>query len=236
VDHLERGPARYHVSDWRQTDADKIDTACRVLDERDPEIVVLYLTEVDAVQHRVGTTDAEFDAAVRRAGEGIETFLSAAADRGEWGVTVFSDHGMTDVTGSHDLLARLRVSGLERGRDFDAFLDSTVARFWNVRDKTALRRGLESVAWGRILSPDTLRDWRVEFPDHDYGDIFFLADPGVLIVPSDMGSTPLAAMHGYDPADPTSDACLLSDVELPLAEDHITQVLPALLGRIREGR
>jgi len=234
VDHLVRGSRGYHVSDWRRSDAEKIDVALRILAERDPAVVVLYLTEVDSEQHRVGTTAPEFDAAVRRAGERIETFLRSAEERGPWGVTVFSDHGMTDVTTSRDLFAVLREAGLERGRDFDAFLDSTVARFWNVRDEAALRGALASATWGRVLSPETLAAWRVDFPARDYGDLFFLADPGVLILPSDMGSAPLAAMHGYDPGHPTSDACLLADAELPLRDGHIVEVLPALLARIGE--
>jgi hypothetical protein len=69
----------------------------------------------------------------------------------------------------------------------------------------------------------------VDFPHADYGETFFLADPGVLILPSDMGSAPLAAMHGYDPADPTSDACLLADHDPGLESDHLTAVLPAVL-------
>jgi hypothetical protein len=151
------------------------------------------------------------------------------------GLSVFSDHGMTDVTDHRDLLGLLERAGLRRGRDFQGFLDSTVARFWRIADRPRLLEALGAATWGRVLDPETLASWGVDFPGGAYGDLFFLADPGVLILPSDMGRAPLAAMHGYHPDHPTSDACLLADRTLPLAADHITAVLDAMKFRIEEG-
>jgi hypothetical protein len=37
----------------------------------------------------------------------------------------------------------------------------------------------------------------------------------VLVVPSFMGSRPLAAMHGYHPEDAFSRGCFMSDAALP---------------------
>jgi hypothetical protein len=236
VDHLERRGEPYHLSDWRVPDAEKLRRARSAVEGGGLSTVVLYLTEIDATQHRVGTRHGELDAAVGALSRSLTELIALMEERGPTGVTLFSDHGMTDVVGWRDLRGELAAAGCVRDRDYRGFFDSTVARFWDVRDPEALTAVLRGRDWGRVLDRGTLRAWGVDFPGGEYGDIFFLADPGLLILPSDMGTEPLAAMHGYDPADPTSDACLLSDVDLSVTQDHITAVLPALLRRIEARR
>ncbi len=235
VDHLEHRGRPYHLSNWRVPDTEKLRIAREAADTG-IETVVLYLTGIDSVQHLAGTLHSDLDAAVRDLEAALADLIARMERHGPVGVTLFSDHGMTDVTGGRDLIAFLAARGLERGRDYRGFFDSTVARFWDVRDPGLLTAALEDADWGRLLPTRVLREWGVDFPDRDYGDIFFLADPGLLILPSDMGTAPLAAMHGYDPADPTSDACLLADTDLDPERDHITAVLPALLRRFEAGR
>ncbi len=236
VDELARRGEPFHVSDWRVPDEEKVERAMAALDAGRPRTVLLYLTEIDSVQHRVGPVHPELDEALERLGGRVVSLLHRMERDGPVGVTLFSDHGMTPVTSGRDLLGALAAAGLARGRDYQGFFDSTVARFWNLRDRDRLERVLRGQSWGRILADHELREWGVLFPGRDYGDLLFLAGPGALILPSDMGRESLAAMHGYDPADPTSDACLLADRELPLAAGHITAVLPALKSRLEEGR
>lgn len=235
VDYLTEQNLSFFQSDWREPDAEKIAKARRSIQNENPDVVLLYLTEVDATQHRVGTTHEEFDAKVRDVEKEVRQLIDDMGGSGSVGVSLFSDHGMTDITGHHDLLAILKEAGLERGRDFEGFLDSTVARFWSMKDRSAIEKVLDSISWGKRLSDAQIKEWGVRFPDQDYGEVFFLVDPGLLILPSDMGSAPLAAMHGYDPADPTSDACFLADRDLGLESDHIISVLPALKRRIEGG-
>ena len=40
-------------------------------------------------------------------------------------------------------------------------------------------------------------------------------DPGIQLVPSDMGNKPIPGMHGFSPDDRDSTACILSVDELP---------------------
>ena len=49
-------------------------------------------------------------------------------------------------------------------------------------------------------------------------------DAGVIIVPSHMGTKPIAGMHGYHPDHPDSDASLLSNVPSPVRSEAITDV------------
>ena len=235
VDVLATGGRSYHVSDWRVPDAEKIRRAEAALDAGEPEVVLLYLTEVDAAQHRYGTRHEAFETKVRDTAAAVKRVWARMQRNGPVGLSVASDHGMTDVRDHRDVLGHLEKAGLRRGRDFDGFFDSTVARFWNIRDLPGLREALDALPGGRVLDPGTLEEWGVRFPRGEYGDVFFLVDPGVLILPSDMGSTAIAAMHGYDPAHPTSDACFLADRELPLRSEHLTAVFPLWKRRIEDG-
>ncbi len=234
VDELERRGEPYHISDWRVPDSVKLARAAEALEAGDPRTVLLYLTEIDAVQHRAGPESPELDRALDSLARGLEELIARMETRGPVRISLFSDHGMTRVTDHRDILGDLAGAGLRRGRDFEGFFDSTVARFWDVGDPRALHAALDRLEWGSVLDQETLDRWGVGFPDRAYGDLIFLADPGVLILPSDMGSEPITAMHGYTPEHPTSDACFLSDREVSLDRDHITAVLPALRRRLEE--
>ena len=90
---------------------------------------------------------------------------------------VFSDHGMTDVSRTEDLHGPLEMAGIALGRDCDGFFDSTVARFWNIKDADRLRTVLGELSWGRVLTSRDLEEWRVDFPKNEYGDLFFWPIP-----------------------------------------------------------
>ena len=68
---------------------------------------------------------------------------------------------------------------------------------------------------GHWLTEDEMRHHGIWRDDRKFGDAIFLADAGVQFCPSDMGVKPLNGMHGFDPADPDSDACWLSTVPVP---------------------
>jgi hypothetical protein len=125
-----------------------------------------------------------------------------------------------------DLMSKVEALGLEFGRDYTATYDSTMGRFWfhteAARERvTAL---LEQVPEGRILPSDELVRLGCDFEGDQYGELIFLMNAGVLIVPSHMGLKPITGMHGYHPDDPDSDASLLSNVEPTYPAEAITDV------------
>ena len=52
----------------------------------------------------------------------------------------------------------------------------------------------------------------------------FLLEPGALMVPSYMGGSPVAAMHGYDPGHPDMAGLLASTRPLPADVTHLAQL------------
>ena len=131
-------------------------------------------------------------------------------------LTVFSDHGMTPLRGTVDAPSALAKTGLVWGEDYASAIDSTMARFWWLKDGAEEKvRGAFKSFPGHWLTEDDMRGYGIWRDDRKFGDAIFLADAGVQFCPSDMGVKPLNGMHGFDPADEDSRACWLSTEPVP---------------------
>ena len=99
-----------------------------------------------------------------------------------------------------------------------------MARFWffNERARGLVTRSLQQITTGRIVPDEELARLGTLFPDRYFGELIFLAQEGVLIVPSDMGERPIRGMHGYHPTDPHSYAALCTNQEV--IPDDITSI------------
>ncbi len=203
------------VSDWRAGDAANVEAMDAHLAEGRVRSAYLYLAELDGVMHHSGTRSLATSRALERLEHRLERLMRTARESyDEVVLRVFSDHGMTDVHSTFDVEGTLRGEGLAYGRHYRAALDSTMARFWFERptDRARVQQALSSAGLpGRWLSDAELTAEGCDFPDRSYGHAIFLADPGALIVPSDMGRRPIAGMHGYHPDHVDSAACLLSN-------------------------
>lgn len=179
------------------------------------EIYFLYLSELDGFLHlhrgdpeRIAGKLAWYEEALGRVFEAAKKRDSTACLR------VFSDHGMTPVRRHCDVAAIVDACGFETPRDYLAVYDSTMARFWFFSDaaRGAIRAQLKQLNYGRLLTDDELVEFGVFFPDHRYGELVMLLDPGCIIAESGFngkGWKP-AGMHGYHPDDPNSTAVFLS--------------------------
>jgi hypothetical protein len=112
-----------------------------------------------------------------------------------------------------DLKAKIEALDARMGRDYVVVYDSTMARFWffNEAARREIAARLEQVPQGRILSDEELKELGAFFPDRYFGELIFLVNEGVLIVPSHMGERPIRAMHGYHPTAKHSYAALLTN-------------------------
>jgi hypothetical protein len=190
--------------------------ANETVEETRVRFLYLFLGRLDAHLHNHGTHSelaakhiAWYDAQLR------ELFDSAKQRYEEVRLFVFSDHGMTDVIDTCDLMTRIESLGLRFGEDYAAVYDSTMARFWFLNDNARgpIEAVLREEPRGHIMTGEELARYGCDFPDQRYGQLFFLLDPGVLLCPSHMGLKPLAAMHGYTPEDKDSVAAFMTNVE-----------------------
>jgi hypothetical protein len=198
----------------------------------------LYLSEMDRFLHGHCVRDAKLDRQLDSYAERLRAVFEAArAVDPDASFTVLSDHGMTPVGQSYDLVAEIAGLDLTMPDDYLALYDSTMARFWffTGRGRQAITERLASLPCGRVLGDDELDDLGILFPDRRYGELVFLLDPGWLIGGSDFsgpGWRP-AGMHGYHPDDRHSDAIFLSNRQPGPEVRTIADVYPLMLEAAR---
>lgn len=231
----------FFLSDWRLPEEKNLSALTAAVAEGEIQFAYLYLAAMDAILHQYGTQSpfvdekiAWYDCQIRR------IFAHAQNYYDRVNLTVFSDHGMTDVVGLCDLMTPIQSLGLRFGVDYAAVYDSTMARFWflNTAARDPITQALQRVEQGRILSARELLEFGCDFPGDKYGELIFMLNPGILLCPSFMGETPLKGMHGYDPRHPDSTASFSTNAPpdpLPSRLDDLYRVMNANLVNSSEG-
>ncbi|HEY1489476.1 MAG TPA: alkaline phosphatase family protein, partial [Verrucomicrobiae bacterium] len=178
------------------------------------DFAFLYWPALDGLLHNVGNQSPAVAEKLRGYDQWIRE-LMAVAERhyAEVRLYIFSDHGMANCDVLLDLKAKIEPLPLRMGKDYSVVYDSTMARFWffNERARQQITAALQQVPQGRIVPPDELKALRAPCDDGYFGELLFLAEEGVLIVPSHMGERPIRGMHGYHPQAKQSYAMLCTN-------------------------
>ena len=226
-DELSRRGVPYYVHDSAVSDDVKLARLTADIEAQRIEFAYCSLGKLDALMHAEGTRSPKVAELIQMYDRQIRRLVAAAEARYEevnW--YVFTDHGMHDITEGYDLIADIRRTGLLWNRDYAAFYDSTMARFWflNERGRQTITDLLGDHPKGRILTEGELKREGVWFEDGMYGEVIFLMNSGIQIVPSFMGVKQIKGMHGYDPRDPDSAATICSNRKLPSGLTKIHQI------------
>ena len=235
-DLLNRSGRHFHISDWRLSDRRNFAEARAAL-AKGAEFLFIYTAGLDAVLHQ--SPDPR-SAPVREKLEWyrreIEGLLEDCRKAGKTPrLTVFSDHGMTPLMRTVDLKTAVEATGLVFGRDYGACYDSTMFRvdFLKPNAEATIRAALKPFeACGHWLSAEEEKHYGIYREDRYFGGAIFLMDPGVQIVPSDMGLEALPGMHGYAPADKDSYAAILANVEIPPEVQHVSDYFRLMRQRL----
>lgn len=177
------------------------------------DFAFMYWPELDGLLHQVGNQSPEISKKLRSYETWIRELVAHARQHyREVEVHIFSDHGMANCDRTLDLRAKIDTLGFTMGVDYVVVYDSTLARFWflNPQAAPAITELLQREPLGRIVGDEELKKLGAYFEDRYFGELIFLVQEGVLIVPSHMGEHPLRGMHGYHPSDPHSYASLCS--------------------------
>src|ERR1700690_543008 len=231
-DHMQERGIAWSVSDPKQGERQNLDRLLADIGSERIDFGFLYWPALDGLLHRVGNPSPAVPAKLEAYEPWLAELMACARKHyGEVLLTIFSDHGMANCDRLLDLRARIEPLGLRMGRDYAVVYDSTMARFWFFSDRARalVTECLQGVTEGRILPDAELKELGALFPDHYLGELIFLVEEGVLIVPSHMGERPIRAMHGYDPDAPHSYASLLTNYsEVPegiSAIPHVYQLM-----------
>lgn len=239
-DVLREAQIDFHCSDWRSSEGTNLLSALTAVSRPETEWAFVYLPGLDGLMHEVGTRSPAVEEKLKFY-EGWIRRLERNARRhhGHVRLTVMSDHGMSDVKQHCDVEGIIDRLGLRFGIDYVAFYDSTMARFWYLSDaaKPKIEKCLNSLSRGVVLDESQLKQYGADFSAHRFGETIFLIDPGNLLVPSFMGRTGLAAMHGYSPNDADSDASIAYSEEVGVDLRSITDLFWHMGARLEsEGR
>lgn len=226
-DRLNRAGVPYHVSDWRHSESDNLASLMTTVEHSSIRFAFLYMADMDGLLHQVGKHSPRVDEKLAWYEDKLRALLGLARQHyDEVRLFVCSDHGMATVHTHVNVMAKVEALPLTFGEDYLATYDSTMARFWfeSADAEETIRRELARIPEGRILEQTELENLGCDFEGEQYGELIFLMDPGHIILPSHMGTSPITGMHGYHPDHPDSDAALLSNVAPPSDPRDITDV------------
>ena len=226
-DHCSENDIPYHCSNWRLPEENNIEIAKNIIQEGNIKFLYLYLPKLDAVMHQYGTEHNKVKEKLLWLEEELIKLLAIAKKTyDEINFYVISDHGMTNITNSVDLISQINKEKLDFGKDYIAMYDSTMARFWflNNTAKEKITAILSNIKEGYIVPEKELKDMHTFFKDHKFGELYFLMHPGTLINPSYMGSNLLAGMHGFHPNDKSSDALIMANKKIAANINSITDI------------
>jgi len=218
-DYLEQTGIPFHISNWRKPAFENLETGLQLVEQEKVDFMFLYVANFDALEH---DHPEEMDVLMPML-EHYEKAIRALMDAGKkhyenCEFTVFSDHGMTPLTGTIDPKTAIEKTDLVFGKDYGACFDSTVIRLFyhNKKAQEVIEKTLAPfVDKLRLVTKEEEKEYGVYREDRFFGNAIYLAKPGIQIVPSDMALKPLNGMHGYDPADAYSEAAILSTEPIP---------------------
>ena len=213
ADELEKRKIKYHISNWRLSEEENIQSLINDVEKGDIEFAFLYTAAMDGLLHKVTKNGEEIPEKLEFYKKKIDEIIKSIEKKyDEFEFYVMSDHGMTSLLGEMDLKREIESLGYKFGKDYVAVYDSTMARFWFLNDKAreGITKVLENTPNGHNLSEAEFIKYEIKFEDNMYGELIYLLDPGYQIVPSDMGINSLPGMHGYAPEDKDSMASFLS--------------------------
>ena len=123
----------------------------------------------------------------------IPSILTALELESEASSYVRSDHGMSPVTETFDLMGTISALNLKVPDDYLAMYDSTMARHWFFQPavKQRITDTLSRLdCGGTIVDQSECESFGVGFPDNCFGDLIFLMKPGCLMHRRYMGRVP----------------------------------------------
>lgn len=133
--------------------------------------------------------------------------ISEIADKNDYAFAVLGDHGMVPVRETIDINKYIKECKLKLHKDYEIFIDSTVVRFWFHNDNARLKitKILSSLDKGTIIDKTNYHHYRIplDILNDDgipiYGDIAWIVNPGILLVPDYFNSSKVQdkGMHGY---------------------------------------
>ena len=234
-DVLTQKRINFHISDWHLSDNDNILAAQEAI-TKGKNFLFVYTASFDGLLHdKVKDCDAINNKLQEIALQVNNLYNKAKEHANIVNFTIFSDHGMTPLTTTVDIMTKLENSNLVFGLDYGACFDSTMARFYYLtkESKDIIHQIVEEFP-GHFLTKEEEIQNDIYRSDRRFGDEIFLLNPGIQIVPSDMGGIPLNGMHGFAVDDIHSFAAIMSNKEIPPQVNKVADYFNLMIERTQQ--
>ena len=231
-DTLSSKGKEFHISDWHLSDKENYTAAEKAI-ETGKTFLFIYTASLDGILHDNISNADVIKNKLNEIKQNIASLYQKAEEYAEEvHFTVISDHGMTPLSGTVDIMKELEESSLVFGKDYGACYDSTMARFYYLNKKAeSVITELMQKFPGHFLTEEEETRYKIYRKDRIFGDAVFLLDAGIQIIPSDMGEKPLNGMHGFVPENEHSFAAILSNTALPEGMEHVADYFNLMIER-----
>ena len=159
------------------TDEAIVKKACEDITSKKSDFYFIYLCELDEFLHYNIADGDSVEIKLKYYEEAIGKIYRTAleADQ-ESPFFVFSDHGMTHVHETYDLMGELESLGFSVPKDYLALFDSTMARFWFFNDEArrAVTDCLSNLPCGHWVSEQDSRTFGIDFDHQGFGEAIFM--------------------------------------------------------------
>lgn len=176
--------------------------------DKNTDFIPLYIGETDSIGHKYGSDIDGIKPTLQSVDEILNDIYKMAHSAG-YSFCVMGDHGMVPVTKKVDVMKVIQASGCKLHKDYEAFYDSTMVRFWfssqEIENKVISTLENNLSEYGFIVNKDNCAQYRIpldvvnEKGKPVYGGLVWCANPGVLVSPDyfHAASTSENGMHGY---------------------------------------
>jgi len=204
----------------------------------------IKLNNLDHLGHKFGPVPSMFRDGLAETDFYVEQVVTLLQkENPKLNVLVLTDHGMSKVNRSVDILQDLRQLKSRMYQDYVLFVDSTMVRFWffDDRAKQEVCDFLSQTNFGHILNSKEKEFLKIP-SDPRYGTLIYALDEGYVFHPCFFHSRSLMkGMHGY--AYPrTSEAVPMLIMNAEMARRTIldegidyTKILPLLMNSLCPG-
>ena len=201
-DHLHENNIPHMISDWRKSEEQNLKDMLEVIRRKQAQFCLLFMSGLDKILHHAQADEQRIADSLKHYEKQIENIISEAdAHYDKYSVSVMSGHGMTARQAVIDIKTIISRLGLDFGRDYIAFYDPTMVRFWYLdhEAKSIIVERLRNIPHTRMLSGEEMRRYNINFADNMYGEAVLLLDPGYQVEPNDHIRKSYPGMHGYAP-------------------------------------
>jgi len=196
-----KGATYTYIEPWIGGDKGVLSKAKKKISHCDSnDFWYIKFSHLDHLGHMFGPDPSAFDDQLIRIDKYVEDVVTLLRKKNQnLNVLIMSDHGMSKVNETLNILAELRKLRSRIYEDYLAFADSTMIRFWFFNEKAAFEI---SELMGQIKCGHTLTATEKELLkvpiDSKFGETIFALDEGYLLHPSFFSAkSEVKGMHGY---------------------------------------